>query len=195
MLSFTGKAGHAGATPMNLRRDALAGAAEWITFVENLAKSTTGLVATVGRLKVEPGAVNVIAGAARASLDARHREDAARQQAAEEVLTAAKQIADRRGLQVEWEKRMDQPAVSMDAGMLKMLEGAVKASGFPVHRMASGAGHDAMVLAEKAPAAMLFLRSPGGISHHPEETVLVEDVAAALTVGLHFLEELETTHG
>ena len=78
----------------------------------------------------------------------------------------------------------------MDRGLTRTLEGAVKAAGFPVHRMMSGAGHDAMILAAKVPTAMLFLRSPGGISHHPKEAVLPGDVAAALTVGRQFLEEV-----
>jgi allantoate deiminase len=86
---------------------------------------------------------------------------------------------------VEWEQKMEQPAVAMDCEAMEM---AVAAAGYPVHRMVSGAGHDAMIMARKVPASMLFLRSPGGISHHPDEAVLQEDVTAALAVGMKFLE-------
>ena len=82
----------------------------------------------------------------------------------------------------------------MNPGLMAMLERSVTRAGFPVHRMASGAGHDAMVVAAHMPAAMLFLRSPGGISHHPDESVTEADVDAALTVGLAFLDELAKTH-
>jgi allantoate deiminase len=101
------------------------------------------------------------------------------------MLNGAREIALRRGLTVEWEQKLDQPAVAMQC---EAVERAVEAAGFPVHRMVSGAGHDAMILARRVPAAMLFLRSPGGISHHPDETVLPEDVAAALAVGAKYLD-------
>jgi allantoate deiminase len=82
---------------------------------------------------------------------------------------------------------LDQPTVPMDPEMVRALSASVKAAGYKVHQMVSGAGHDAMILARKVPSAILFLRSPGGISHHPDETVLPEDVEAALAVGMHFL--------
>jgi allantoate deiminase len=83
----------------------------------------------------------------------------------------------------------------MDPALVELLERAVMSTGRTVHRMASGAGHDAMIVARRMPAAMLFVRSPGGISHHPDETVLIEDVEAALEVGMRFLEALERRHG
>jgi allantoate deiminase len=184
-VRFTGKGNHAGTTPMNLRHDALAGAAEWIGLVEREGGATPGLVATVGRLDVQPGAGNIIPGQAAASLDVRHAQDDARVRTAQRILNGAREIALRRGLTVTWEQKMDQPAVAMACEALEM---AVAAAGYPVHRMISGAGHDAMVMARKVPASMLFLRSPGGISHHPEEAVLPEDVTAALAVGMKFLE-------
>jgi allantoate deiminase len=76
----------------------------------------------------------------------------------------------------------------MDSAMTTKLAAAVETCGYRVHRMTSGAGHDAMIVAGRMPVAMLFVRSPGGISHHPNETVRVEDVAAALNVGAAFLE-------
>jgi allantoate deiminase len=185
-VRFTGKANHAGTTPMHLRQDALAGAAEWIGLVEREACATAGLVATVGSIAAEPGVSNVIAGVARASLDVRHARDAERRRAVDCMLHGAREVASRCGLSVEWEQKLDQPAVAMQC---EALERAVEASGYPVHRMVSGAGHDAMILARKVPAAMLFLRSPGGVSHNPDESVLPGDVAAALAVGAKYLED------
>jgi len=191
-VSFTGKSGHAGTTSMKLRRDALAATALWINFVENLGVSTTGLVATVGRLEIEPNARNVIAGQVRASLDVRHADDSVRHDAVERMLKHARDLATERNLEVASEKKLDQSAVQMDPKLVSRMAEAVKSAGYPVHHMSSGAGHDAMILAPKIPAAMLFLRSPGGISHHPDENVLVEDVTAALNAGMHFLEQWET---
>lgn len=192
VVRFAGKAGHAGTTAMKLRHDALAGAAQWIALVEREARAVPDLVATVGRLAVEPNAANVIPAMVSASLDVRHADDSVRHQAAERMLAAAKGIAVERGLEAAWEQQLDQPAVAMDKTMVAKLAEAVKAAGYPVHFMSSGAGHDAMILAQKIPAAMLFLRSPGGISHHPDENVLAEDVAAALNAGMRFLEQWET---
>ncbi len=204
-LSFEGRANHAGTTPMHLRHDALAGAAEWVQTIERIANQTPGnetpgnekqgLVATVGRLQVTPGATNVIASHVQASLDVRHPTDFTRKAAVEEMVTAARQIAERRALSILVEPHLDQASVAMDRGLTNLLEQSVAACGFAAcgfaaSRLNSGAGHDAMVIAPKIPAAMLFLRSPGGISHHPDESVRVEDVAAALQVGHNFLERL-----
>ena len=190
-MVFEGRANHAGTTPVALRRDALAGAAEWISRVEREACTTPDLRATVGSLDVQPGASNVIPGRVCATLDVRHTSDEVRHRAITTLLDSATQVAERRGLKVTWAQRLDQPATPMHPTMIAAMERAVAHAGFPVHRMASGAGHDAMIMAAKCPAAMLFVRSPGGLSHHPEETVLPEDVAAALAAGFRFLEEVE----
>jgi len=190
-LIFEGQANHAGTTPMHLRRDALACAAEWINVVEREASAVPAAVATVGRVAVSPGAGNVIPGSVATSLDVRQVDDAVRLDLVARLLKSAQQIASIRCLTVSWVERLDQPAVAMDSKLTEMLERAVASNGRPVHRMPSGAGHDAMIVARKMPAAMLFLRSPGGISHHPDETVLPEDVDAALDVGTRFLEQLE----
>jgi allantoate deiminase len=190
-LVFSGQANHAGTTPMRLRRDALAGAAEWIGFVEKEAHSTTGLAATVGQLQVEPGATNVIPGVVRATLDIRHADDSERKAAVQRAVRSAEAIAAGRGLSVSWDQHLDQAAVAMDSSLTRALERAVVRASYPVHRMISGAGHDAMIVARRMPATMLFVRSPAGISHHYSESVLEEDVAAALTAGLCFLEEIE----
>ncbi len=190
-VTFEGHANHAGTTPMQQRRDALAGSAEWIVMVEQEARAIEGPVATVGRVSVAPGAGNVIAGSVTASLDVRHADDTARRALVSRLLRAAERIASRRCLRVSWREQLDQPAVWLDPALTGMLERAVAASGGTAHRMTSGAGHDAMIVARRMPVTMLFLRSPGGISHHPDETVLPHDVEAALDAGMRFLEELE----
>ena len=189
-LQFAGQANHAGTTPMHLRRDALAGIAEWIGKVEAIAQRTDGLVATVGKIAVEPGAANVIPGVAQASLDMRHAHDAARIAAVDEMLAQANAIADRRQLALQYLNQLNQPAVPMDERLTAFLSDAIEAAGLPPKHMPSGAGHDAMVMAARMPTAMLFLRSPGGVSHHPAENVLEEDVEASLHVGRRFLGRL-----
>jgi allantoate deiminase len=186
-------AAHAGTTPMSARRDALAGAAVWIAEVEREANVTSGLVATVGRLEVEPGAGNVVPERARLSLDVRHAEDAVREAAVRRLANAARDIAARRGLKLEWEPRLEQESVPMDGPLTSMLDRALEQSGFPAHRMSSGAGHDAMILAGQMPVGMMFIRCANGLSHHPDESVRVEDVAAALEAGRQFLDEMART--
>lgn len=189
-IEFAGQANHAGTTPMHLRHDALAGAAEWIAAVEKHARRTEGLVATVGKIDASPNAGNVIAGTALMSLDARHLHDAVRMSAVNEMIEAASAIAERRGLAMQCTRQMDQPAVSMDEQLTAYLVDAMEAAGLPQKRMPSGAGHDAMVMAARIPSAMLFLRSPDGISHNPAETVQGEDVEASLHVMRGFLQRL-----
>ncbi len=181
-LTFEGHANHAGTTPMDLRHDALAAAAEWIGTVE---RPEPGLVATVGSLAVSPNAGNVIPGRVRASLDVRHACDETRRGAVARLLASAAAAAKRRGVDVHHEQTLDQPTVRMDSHMCDTL------AGIAGHRMTSGAGHDAMILAPVVPSTMLFLRSPGGISHHPDESVLTADVAVALTAGCEFLNRLQ----
>jgi allantoate deiminase len=194
-LTFTGHANHAGTTPMHLRRDALAGVAEWIAAVETLALRTEGLAATVGKAEVVPNAGNVIAGTVTVSLDVRHSDDFARNQAVEMLVKQASGIADRRRLALDCKRQMDQPAAPMDERLTAFLAEAMEAAGLPAKRMNSGAGHDAMVMAARMPTAMLFLRSPGGISHHPDEAVREEDVEASLHAGRKFLERLAADLG
>ncbi len=205
-LIFTGRANHAGTTPMHLRKDAVAAAAEWVSEVERVGLNTPGMVATVGDLRPHPGAGNVIAGHVRATLDLRHADDAVRHPAVERLLASAASIAQRRGLTVTSRMLMDQPAVAMNPRLCALASEAIRnlsvdpvttddslATGEPL-AMVSGAGHDAMILAERVPATMIFLRSPGGISHHPDETVLTEDVAHALAAGAEFLRRFADSY-
>jgi allantoate deiminase len=192
-LTFTGQANHSGTTPMHLRHDALAAAAEWIVAAELLARTTDGLVATTGKIAVEPNATNVIPGVVRISLDLRHENNSVRAATLEALFVEAHNIASRRGLAIHWSEQMNEPAVPMDPALTTDLTLALESEGFPARIMTSGAGHDAMVLASRIPTAMLFLRSPGGISHHPLESVREEDVEAALRVAAKFLERISAT--
>jgi allantoate deiminase len=187
---LTGHANHAGTTPMHLRRDALAAAAEWMVEVETMARATEGLVATVGRIDAAPNAANVIPGRVTLSLDVRHVKDATRVRFVKEMSAAAAAIAAERSIELERAVRMDQAAVHMDETLTARLHRAIETAGVRARTMASGAGHDAMVMASRVPTAMLFLRSPGGISHHPDEAVLEEDVETSLCVGRAFLKQL-----
>jgi allantoate deiminase len=156
--------------------------------------STPGLVATVGQVQVEPGAGNVVPARCVLTLDVRHADDSLRDTATTRLLRVAEDIAKDRGLDVTHEPRFEQASVAMDASMAAMLDRAVTRTGFPARRISSGAGHDAMIVADRMPAGMLFLRCAGGISHHPAESVREEDVAAALEAGLIFLDEVARNH-
>jgi allantoate deiminase len=192
-FTFLGRANHAGTTPMHLRFDAVAGAAEWISAVEHRATQVSGLVATVGKIEAKPGATNVIAAEARLTLDVRHSSDEIRTRAAHDLVHQAQEISARRGLSVRQHTLLTQSAVAMDPFLISQIEHAIAKSGCKPHRMVSGAGHDAMILAEKIPSAMIFLRSPGGISHHPAESVVPLDVEKAIECGLHLLDRLASS--
>ena len=192
-FTFLGHANHAGTTPMYLRRDAIAGAAEWIGAAERKAQEVPGLVATVGKIDAKPGATNVIAGQATLTLDVRHSSDDIRTRAVDNLIHQAREIAARRGLSVKDSRILSQRAVAMDLFLIGEIEQAIVKTGCMSHRMVSGAGHDAMILAEKVPSAMIFLRTPGGISHDPAESVLQDDVEKALVCGLHLLDQLASS--
>jgi allantoate deiminase len=189
-FTFVGRANHAGTTPMHLRHDALAGAAEWIGKVERTGQEVPGLVATVGKIEAKPGAANVIAGEARLTLDVRHSSDDIRSRTVADLIREAQEIASRRGLSVSASTLLSQRAVAMEPFFVEHIENSIANTGCKPHRMVSGAGHDAMILAEKVPSAMIFLRTPGGISHDPAESVTAEDVEKAIQCGLHLLEQL-----
>jgi allantoate deiminase len=191
-FTFTGHANHAGTTPMGpLRHDALAAAAEWIVEVERYAAATPGLVATVGKVEVPSAAGNVIAGECAATLDVRHAQDSVRSAAVHHYFDCAKKAGAARGVAVANATSLDHAAVPMDPALTSLLaDASARVTGRPARVITSGAGHDAMIVARRVPAAMLFVRSPGGISHHPDEAVLPADVEAALAAGVEFLRIL-----
>jgi hydantoinase/carbamoylase family amidase len=187
-IAFTGEAGHAGTTPMGLRRDALCGAAEFVSAVEVVARDHDGLVATVGELEVQAAASNVIPGRVTASLDVRHAADSVRESVAAQLRDRAGAVADARGLALEWEVLQETRAVECSPGLAALVGEAVAATGHEVVSLPSGAGHDAVMLSKIAPIAMLFVRCAGGVSHNPAESVTVHDVAAAIDATTRFLE-------
>jgi allantoate deiminase len=190
-VTLTGSAGHAGTTAMTLRRDALAAAAEAILAVERIGGGgPADLVATVGRIEAMPGAANVIPGRVAMTLDVRALDPAIRDAAAEDILDTVAGIADRRGIDLAVERVHDLPASPCDPRLTDLLAEAMRDAGQPDRRLASGAGHDAMVMAALCPTAMLFVRCRGGISHHPAEHVEPADADVALRVMLGFIDRL-----
>ena len=189
-ISFTGQAGHAGTVPMNLRKDALCAAAEFVLAVESLAQNRGGLVATVGEIAALPGASNVIPGEARLSLDVRHPDDAVRIKAREELKERAEEIATERGVTLKWETVHQTAAVICDRRLTLLLENAVKRQQKEAPLLASGAGHDAAAMSAICPVAMLFVRCKGGVSHNPAESASEADVRVAVATMNEFLKEL-----
>jgi allantoate deiminase len=187
-VAFDGVAGHAGTVPMDLRHDALVAAAELVCAAE--ARAVDGLVATVGELRVDPGASNVIPARTRLSLDVRHLDDATREAAVADLRERAGAIAAARGVAADWNEVQATGAVACSSGLMAELEAAVADAGVQVRRLPSGAGHDAAVMARVCDVAMLFVRCAGGISHNPAEAVAAEDVAVAIEVTSRLLDRL-----
>ncbi len=189
--TFKGMAGHAGTTPMRLRQDALAGAAEAVLAVERIATQGGGdLVGTVGRIVPHTGAFNVIVGACEIGIDLRAGDRAVRDAAAVTVRAELAAIAGRRGLTVEIVQVQDLAGCPCDPHLSDLLGGALQSLGLPDYRLLSGAGHDAMVLGDLAPVAMLFIRTPGGISHNAAESVDPADAGLAAAAMNAFVEAL-----
>jgi allantoate deiminase len=178
-LEIEGYAGHSGTVPMSMRQDAVVGAAQSILAIEAIAKDF-GVLATVGQISSRPGAVNVIAGRAILSLDIRSDNDELRDQALEEIQFQVSQLCQQRGLTYHWDEIHNASAV-MCAPWLQDLQGQILESmDLPPLKLISGAGHDAMGIAHITDIAMYFVRCKGGVSHHPDELVYVEDVELAL---------------
>lgn len=191
-----GEAGHAGTVPMAMRRDALAAAAEMVSAVESRAKSVPGLVGTVGLLEVKDGTGNVIPGEVSFTVDLRSIDEAVKDAAVKGVLADFEAIAARRGVRVEAVPTHGVRATPCSPRLQDLLAESVAAAGVPVKRLASGAGHDAMIVAEVAEVAMLFVRcGAGGVSHNPAETVSAEDAGLAVAALSGFLRRLAASEG
>jgi len=193
-IDFSGQAGHAGTVPMSLRKDALCAAAEFVLAVETLAQRTQGLVATVGEIRVEPGASNVIPGKARLTLDVRHASDSIRRRALASLQNEAQKIARRRKLKSNLEHVHEAAAIVCSQKLSTQLALSVKRHQKRVLHLPSGAGHDAAVMAKITPVAMLFIQCKGGVSHHPDESARVKDVRVTLDVLSDFLLRVASTH-
>ena len=192
--TVTGLAGHAGTVPMNQRRDALAAAAEMVLAIEQHCQNHPGLVGTVGQLNVLPGAVNVIPQHAAFSIDIRSGVDATRLAGVEALRVQCEAIAAKRSVQLGFEPYFELTAAPCDERLQRQLADAISAQGLPVMHLPSGAGHDAMAFPAVCPMAMLFVRcGNGGISHHPDEILSVEDADQATAALLCLLETLALT--
>ena len=190
---ISGMASHAGTTPMGRRRDAALAVAELALFVERRAASVPHVVGTVGILEVPNGSINVVPGRCRFSLDIRATTDAARDACLHDVRTELAAICQRRGVSVTLDETMRASAAPSDPAWQARWERAVAATGLPVHRLPSGAGHDAMKLHEVMPQAMLFVRGlNAGISHNPLESSTNEDIELSVRAFAHLLEQLAT---
>ncbi|GBR68779.1 allantoate amidohydrolase [Gluconobacter kanchanaburiensis] len=193
-VTVTGQSDHAGTTPMTLRQDALTAVAEMILAVERHgAAGGDTQVATVGHVEVLPNTSNVIPGEVRFSLDMRAATDAARDVMVDAIRTDLRFIAARRGVGITFDTPQILPAAACAPELVERLaRAATGVTGRPAQRLLSGAGHDAMAMVDLCPMGMLFIRSPGGLSHHPDETVRVEDVDLAHRALLAFVKEFQS---
>ncbi len=192
MVRIIGSAGHAGTTPMNLRKDPGPAAAECVLALERICRAgSDGLVGTIGRITALPGAFNVIPGAVEFSMDIRAETSATRDEAVVAISAEIQAIAARRGLVAEIHLMQALAESPCDPSLTGLLEDALKDLSLPVRRLPSGAGHDAMVMADLCPVAMLFIRCEGGVSHNPAEAVSEADCALAAKAILLFIDKLE----
>ena len=182
LLRFNGQANHAGTTPMSMRRDALVTAARWVAEVSTFGKSMNDLRATVGLINSTPNARNVIPGCVEVSLDVRHAFDSIRTKATEELCRLAQKYADEDGIEFTIVDHQTQPAVAMNPALVQGMIDSVARCGIEPLVVPSGAGHDAVAMAERFPTVMLFIRQENPLSHHPDEAVAVQDVAEGIRV-------------
>ena len=183
-----GMASHAGTTPMTRRKDAAVAVAEMMLAIERCAKAEPELVATVGQLHVPSGSINVVPGACMFSIDLRAPVDAKRDALEANICKALQSIADSRGVNLTMDRILAAPAAPSDRAWQARWEDAVQSLGLPVHRMNSGAGHDAMKLHTIMSQAMLFVRGENaGISHNPLESTTAHDMDLAVQAFTHLL--------
>jgi beta-ureidopropionase / N-carbamoyl-L-amino-acid hydrolase len=186
-----GLASHAGTTPMDRRRDAATAVAELALFVERRARAEAHLVGTVGMLEVPNGSINVVPGRCRFSLDVRAPADAVRDACSADILAELAALCERRGVSYRLQETMRAAAAPSAPAWQARWERAVDALGLPVHRLPSGAGHDAMKMHALLPQAMLFVRGENaGISHNPLESSTAHDIDLAVGAFQHLLDQL-----
>jgi allantoate deiminase len=184
-ITIDGRADHAGATPMDMRCDSAVVAAETIIELERLARAAgSGTVGTVGEIEVSPALINAIPGRARISLDVRGPDDELVHGVVRDIGEFAQRAAGPRGMGASYSQRQTVPATPMDENLVAALEAAAAATGEPFTTMISGAAHDTMCVAERAPAAMVFVPCRDGLSHTPEEDADPADAALGVEVML-----------
>jgi N-carbamoyl-L-amino-acid hydrolase len=192
LVELRGLASHAGTTPMHMRKDAAAAAAEIVLLVEQRCGQAEALVGTVGQLQVPNGSVNVIPGACKLSLDIRAADDAVRKAAVKDVLDGIAAICARRQVEASVEQIVEAAAAPCAPWLMRQLGDAVERTGLERFDLLSGAGHDAMAMAAITDVAMLFTRcGNGGISHNPLETMTADDADIAAQALLDFLRSFQ----
>jgi hydantoinase/carbamoylase family amidase len=194
-IGFTGVAGHAGTVPMSLRRDALVAAARFIVAVQETAREIDGLVATVGQIGALPGASNAIPGRAVISLDIRHMEDAVRHAALDKLYMRVQEVAAKERVEFDWLLIADNAAIPCAPSMVAALSEAVREAGIEPMTLASGAGHDAVMMSELTPVGMMFVRCRDGVSHNPAEFCEAADAETAADILMRALLILANRSG
>jgi allantoate deiminase len=190
-LIFNGEAAHAGTVPMDMRKDALACAAEFVLAVEKFATANkNNLVATIGKLHIINAASNVIPGEVICSLDIRSAEETILSSSYKTIKKMVEDICNKRNIVLEWNLIQQTKPVQCDNEMNKLLMQSIKESGYEPVELVSGAGHDAVPVSAVSPVAMLFVRCFKGISHNPLEDVEIKDIAAAIKVSDNFIQQL-----
>ena len=187
-VTLQGVAGHAGTVPMRLRRDALVAAAECVIAVERIAAGDPELVGTVGRIEASPGAINVIPGEVRFTVDLRSSRDELREGAIARMGAEFERIRDKRVLALKIDSLQSHGVTRCADWLMAQMDAAVTAEGLPVRRLPSGAGHDGMAMRSITDICMLFVRCKGGVSHNPAEAISEEDAATGARVLARFLE-------
>ncbi len=193
LVDVKGKAGHSGTLPMAMRRDALTAAAEMVLAIEEIGRTTNGLVATVGQITASPGAINVVPGQVTFSLDVRSPVDRTRRAGLQEVDRRLRAIARRRQVSVRMNEFYNEKAVACDQRLIRQLTSAAEDLDVATIGLPSGAGHDGLAISRLCPVGMLFVRCKGGVSHHPDESVKADDVETATRVLIAFLERVAPT--
>ena len=191
-IHITGKAGHAGTTPMQPRQDALVAAADLVLFINNAAKETTdGTVATVGEISISPNASNVIPAFSKISVDLRSKNQSSLEKLSADIQHRIQAVEKERNVQIECNAGIYVAPVSMDADVMKELENQCRLLGFGYLIMDSGAGHDAMNMAAICPANMIFVPSKDGLSHHPDEWTDYEQLQKGIELMLHTIISID----
>ena len=190
LVELSGVASHAGTTPMPMRKDAASAAAEIILYVEQRCAQDqdSALVGTVGQLQVPNGSTNVIPGACTLSLDIRAANNAARDAAVDDILAHIEKVCEKRHITCQIEQTVAAVCAPCAPRLMEQLAAAVERHGIPAFHLASGAGHDAMLMSRVTDVAMLFTRcGNGGISHNPLETMTDDDADLSARILLSFL--------
>jgi len=192
-VEIDGVAGHAGTVPMTLRQDALAAAGECVLAVERRAGGEPEFVGTVGRLECLPGAVNVVPGKAKFTIDLRSPRDDSRLAVAADLIREMQTICDRRGVHVKIAKTHEGKTAPCAGWLQAQIGEAIAAEGLPVRTLSSGAGHDGMAMIDLTDIGMLFVRCERGVSHNPAEAITLADAETGARVFLRFIEHFDPT--